>query len=859
MRADRDVVVIGAGFGGLYAVHKLRDELGLTVRGFDLAGGPGGTWWWNRYPGARCDIESVHYSYSFSDEIQREWEWSERYPAQPEILSYLEFCADKLDVRKEFTFNARVSSTVWDEADQTWTVTTDDGQTCTARFVIAATGNVNIPKLGSEFPGMEKFTGEVYASSRWPHEGVDLTSKRVGVIGTGSTGIQIIPAIAPQVEHLTVFQRTPNYAVPLGNKPVEPTQRRWNADNWQEIRAHSRDRFLGAPYENPEPSALEVSAAERRARYDELWDVGGFRFLTSSYGDLLTDQRANDTIADYVRERIRETVKDPKTAELLCPTDHPYGTKRPPLETDYFLTYNRDNVELVDVRSAPIEQVTATGVRTVDREFELDVIVLATGFDAITGSLLNLGFVGRDGVKLADRWADGPKTYLGISVSGFPNLFTITGPQSAVALYNNPLAIEDHVDFAAAAIKRVLDSGATTIETNEDAERAWHTEVEGILNRTLLPKANSWYMGANVPGKPRATYVFAGGAPLYRAMCKDVVAHDFAGFSIGDAPAPGIPPMVQLDPAVAMVVGAMLMQDDVKPLEECTLEETREAIEGFALMQNPIPASVRVVETTYPGPADERPARIYVPDREGPLPVIVYFHGGGFVAGSIDACARPCANLAHELGAIVVTPSYRLAPEAPFPAATDDTYAALRWTADTIAEHGGDPARIVVMGESAGGQLAAVAAQRARDEDGPELLAQVLLYPTIDAEADTVSRVEYAAGPVLSIDAAKGMWAGYLGDMAQVSSVLASPARAKSLAGLPPALIVSAECDPLRDEGEDYGRALEAAGVPTRVQRLKGLVHGAYNMSAYVPRVAEFNAAVAEFLQPLTNRAKVGV
>jgi acetyl esterase/lipase len=316
--------------------------------------------------------------------------------------------------------------------------------------------------------------------------------------------------------------------------------------------------------------------------------------------------------------------------------------------------------------------------------------------------------------------------------------------------------------------------------------------------------------------------------------------------------------MVQLDPGVATVVGAMLMQD-MKPLEECTLEETRAAIEGFAMMQTPPPASVRVVRTTYPGPSGDLPARIYLPDAEGPLPVIVYFHGGGFVAGSIDACAKPCATLADELGAIVVTPSYRLAPEAPFPAATDDTYAALCWTADTIAEHGGDPEHIVVMGESAGGQLAAVAAQRARDEHGPRLLAQVLLYPTIDAEADTASRIEYAAGPVLSAAAARGMWAGYLGDMSNAESPLASPARADSLAGLPPALILSAECDPLRDEGEDYGRALDAAGVPTRVRRLSGLVHGAYNMSAFVPRVAEFNVAVADFLQPLTSRPRAGV
>ena len=754
MDFDCDVIVIGAGFSGLYAVHELRDELGLDVQGFDAAGGPGGTWWWNRYPGARCDIESVHYSYSFSDEIQRGWEWTERYPAQPEILAYLEFVADKLDVRKAFRFRTKVTSVVWDDDSETWTVTTGDGASCTARFVVAASGNLSVAK-SPEFPGLEDFRGEVYVTSRWPHEGVDLTGKRVGVIGTGSTGIQVIQEVAREAGHLTVFQRTANYAVPLRNEPVEPERRRWNAENWREVRAKSRDRFLGVPYELPEPSALAVSPEQRRARYDQLWAEGGFRMVTSSYGDLLMDERANDTAAEYIRDRIRELVHDPETAELLCPDDHPYATKRAPLESDYYLAFNRENVELVDVRNAPIEAVTTIGVRTAEREYEVDVIILATGFDAISGPLLNLGLVGRGGVTLAERWANGPKTYLGIAVSGFPNLFTITGPQSAVALYNNPLAIEDHVNFAAGAIKQVLDSGATTIETDEAAEREWHAMVEGILYMTLLPKANSWYMGANIPGKPRATFVFAGGAPLYRAICADVVQTGYGGFSIGEAPVTGVPPMVQLDPAAAMVVGAMLMQD-MKPLEECTLEETREAIEGFALMQAPPPESVRILETTYPGPSGDRPARIHVPDAEGPLPVIVYFHGGGFIAGSLDACAASCTTLADELGAIVVTPSYRLAPEAPFPAATDDTYAALCWTAETIAAHGGDPDRIVVMGDSAGGLLAAVAAQRARDEHGPDLLAQVLVYPTIDAYADTASRTKYANGPVLSTAAAEG-------------------------------------------------------------------------------------------------------
>lgn len=857
MQIQVDAVVIGAGFAGIYAVHKLRDQLGLSVQGFDTAGGVGGTWWWNRYPGARCDIESVHYSYSFSDEIQREWQWTEKFAAQPEILRYLEFVADKLDVRKSFTFNARVTSTVWDEAEARWTVTTEAGDTCTARFVIAAGGNVSTPKSQAEFKGMEHFKGEVYATSHWPHDGVDFAGKRVGVIGTGSTGIQMIPEIARQAKHVTVFQRTANYAVPLANEPIAPEMRKQRAENWQQIRAKSRDRFMGIPFESPEPSALTVSPEQRRERYDRMWKEGGFRMVASSYADILTDERANDTAADYVRERIRERVRDPKVADLLCPTDHPYATKRPAMETDYFDCFNRDNVSLVDVRSAPIEEVTETGIRTGGEEHALDMIVLAIGFDAITGPLFHLGLVGRDGVKLSDRWSDGPKTYLGIGTAGFPNLFTITGPTSAIILYNNPLAIEDHVEFVADAIKHLIDTGAETIEADEAAEQEWHELVAGILNQTLFPRANSWYMGANVPGKQRATFVFAGGAPLYRAMCADVVAKSYAGFRLGGKPAQRVPPMVQIDASVATVVGAMLMQD-MKPLEDCTLDESRATVESFTMMQKPAPSDVTCTETTYPGPAGNRAVRIYTPsgiDADEPLPVVVYFHGGGFIAGSIDMCAAPCANLAKTLNAIVVSPSYRLAPEAPFPAATDDTYASVCWVAKAIAEHGGDPEQIVVMGESAGGLLAAVAAQRARDEHGPHLLAQVLLYPTMDAEAKTASRVEYAEGPVLSVAAANGMWAAYLGDPAKASSPLASPGRAGSLAGLAPALILSAECDPLRDEGEDYGRALQAAGVPTQIRRMKGMVHAVYNMSAFVPRVAEFDAEMSTFLESLRKQA----
>ena len=856
MNPHFDVIVIGAGFTGLYAVHRLRDELGLKVVGLDAAGGPGGTWWWNRYPGARCDIESVHYSYSFSDEIQREWKWSERYAAQPEILRYLEFVADKLDLRRSFRFGQRVTSTVWNDAAAHWTVTTDTGETITARFVIAGTGNVTVPKSRAEFPGIERFKGPVYATGRWPHEGVDFTGMRVGVIGTGSSGIQVIPQVAKQAAQLTVFQRTPNYAVAMQNKKLTPEQQEWNAQNAKQLRDKARLRFLGVPYANPAPSALEVSPEVRKARYEELWEKGGFNLLVSSYADLLMDERANATVAEFVREKIRGKVKDPAVAEILCPKDHPYATKRPTVEEDYYETFNRENVSLVDLRATPLQEVTAKGIRTSDGEHEFDAIIMATGFDAVTGALFALGIVGRDGLRLQDRWAHGPKTYLGIASAEFPNLFTITGPTSAVILYNNPLAIEDHVDFAVDAIKHVLDKGATTFEADAAAETAWFKMASDTLNMTLFPRANSWYMGANVPGKPRSVFMFAGSAPLYREMCREVVERGYAGFRIDGAPADRVPPMIQIDAAVAGVVGAMLMQE-VKPLEECSIEEARAVVESFIDMQKPVPASVERIETRYPGPADTRPVYIYKPkNAKGPLPVLVYLHGGGFIAGSIDMCAGVCGGMAEDLQAIVVAPSYRLAPEAPFPAATDDTFAALRWTAATIARHGGDPARLVVMGESAGGLLAAVAAQRARDEGGPALSGQVLVYPTIDIEADTRSRVEYAAGPVLKTQAAIGMWTAYLGDTAKAASPLASPRRAKSLAGLAPALVLSAECDPTRDEGEEYGRAMQAAGVPVRIHRLEGMVHAVFYMSRHVPRTEEITEQVAAFLDSLAAKPR---
>lgn len=529
-----DVIVVGAGFAGIYAVHKLRDQMNLDVKAFEAGSDVGGTWFWNRYPGARCDIESVHYSYSFDEELQQEWTWSEKFAAQPEILAYLNHVADRFDIRRSIEFNTRVTSMIWDEKQSVWQVTTDDGKVSYAQFVVSGAGNLSVPKK-SEFPGVEDFAGEVYFTGNWPQEPVNFKGKRVAVIGTGSTGIQVITEIAKEAKELTVFQRTANYATPIGNHPTDPQEEAEQKARYSEIRDASRNHFLGVPYDQVQPSALAVSAKEREEVYTARWNDGGFRLFIDSFQDILVNEEANDTAAEYIRDRIRERVKDPKIAEMLAPKDYPYATKRPPLETNYYEVYNQANVELVDVKAAPIERITPTGAKTTNAEYEFDVLVLATGFDAMTGPLLAMGIVGRNGLSLEDKWADGPQTYLGVTISGFPNLFTITGPQSPSVLYNMPLAIEDHVEFAADAIAYCKEQDFAAIDANLGAEDQWVDHANEVAESTLLPKADSWYMGANIPGKPRKCLVYLAGAPTYRKICDDVVKNDYKGFDFTPA------------------------------------------------------------------------------------------------------------------------------------------------------------------------------------------------------------------------------------------------------------------------------------------------------------------------------------
>ncbi|MCV7289782.1 NAD(P)/FAD-dependent oxidoreductase [Mycolicibacterium wolinskyi] len=524
-----DVVVVGAGFAGLYAVHKVRDKMGLSVRAIEAGADVGGTWFWNRYPGARCDIESVHYSYSFDDGLQQEWQWTEKFAGQPEILRYLSHVADRFDLRKSISFNTRVIAMHWDDEYSVWRVTLDSGEVVTSRFVISGAGNLSVPKT-PEFGGIERFRGQVLLTGNWPHDKVDFEGRRVAVIGTGASGIQAIPLIAEEAAELVVFQRTPNFATPLGNGPIDTDEVADVKARYADVRDAARNHFLGVPFTDVQLSALAVSAEERRRVFDERWDAGGFRLFIDAFEDILFDKDANDTVAEYIRMRIRERVTDPATARLLAPEGYAYGTKRPPLETNYYEAFNRDNVKIVDVKSYPIDEITEVGVRVGDTVHEVDTIVLATGFDAMTGPLLAMDIRGRAELRLADKWVDGPRTYLGLMISGFPNLFTITGPQSPSVLYNMPLAIEDHIEFVAEAMTYMRERGLDVIEATAQAEERWGHLTNEIAEQTLLPNTDSWYMGANIPGKPRVCMVYLGGAPAYRAECAKVVEQGYAGF-----------------------------------------------------------------------------------------------------------------------------------------------------------------------------------------------------------------------------------------------------------------------------------------------------------------------------------------
>ncbi|MEA2774837.1 MAG: hypothetical protein QOF90_243 [Acetobacteraceae bacterium] len=528
---DLDALVVGAGFAGLYQLICLRDRLGLSVQVLEAGDGVGGTWYWNRYPGARCDSESHAYCYTFSKELAQEWDWSERYPEQPEIMRYLNLVADRFDLKRHIRFNTRVTAAHYDEAANRWNVHTEAGEQFIAKFLITAVGclsTANVPNI----PDLERFEGSWYHTGQWPHEGVDFTGKRVGQIGTGSTGIQAAPVIAETAAHLTVFQRTANYSVPARNAPLTPEFKRYIKEHAADIRDVMHATRNGQPFHISERLALATPPDEREALYEAAWEKGGLQFR-AAFEDLMVKKEANDTAADFIRRKIRKIVKDPVTAAKLSDIDHPFATKRPPIDTNYFETFNRANVTLVDVKANPIERITPSGIRTSEAEYPLDIIVFATGFDAMTGPMLHMGITGRDAKSLAEAWEAGPRTYLGLQVAGFPNLFSVTGPGSPSVLCNMPVAIEQHAEWIADCIAHMRAHGLERIEPTPEAVDNWVEQVNAVASATLLPLAtSSWYLGANVPGKPRVFMPYAGGMARYRQICTDVAANSYEGFTL---------------------------------------------------------------------------------------------------------------------------------------------------------------------------------------------------------------------------------------------------------------------------------------------------------------------------------------
>ena len=535
-----DVLVVGAGFAGMYILKMLKDA-GYNVLVVEEADGVGGTWYWNRYPGARCDVPSQEYSYGFSDELQQEWEWSSKYSTQPEILEYANHVADRFDLKRYIRFGQRVMSATYLEETKSWYVVTSSGNQFESKYCIMATGSIsaiNKPK----FAGLDSFKGDWYLTGRWPHENVDLSGKSVGIVGTGSSGVQTIPMLAQKAKHLTVFQRTANYSIPARNRPLDPEEVKEIKNNYGTVRDRQRDTRAGIMvriendfdnYITVNPgmkSALEVSEEERTKEYQERWEKGFHGFL-AGYTDIGLNEDANETAAEFVRSKIKETVKDPVTAEILSPKNA-IGCKRICADTNYFETYNRDNVSLIDLNETPIETLVPEGIKTSDKVFELDVVVFATGFDALTGALTSIDISGRQGRKLADKWSDGPRSFLGLAVEGFPNLFTITGPGSPAVLGNVLMAIEQHVEWVFQCIDDMESSGKTEIEADMVSEDEWMDHVEDLASETLRYSCNSWYVGANVPGKKRVFMPYTGGYDVYRKRCKDIADHGYTGFTL---------------------------------------------------------------------------------------------------------------------------------------------------------------------------------------------------------------------------------------------------------------------------------------------------------------------------------------
>ena len=527
MMKNVDVVVAGAGFSGLYLLYRLR-KAGFSTRVFERGGDVGGTWYWNRYPGARCDVESLQYSYSFDEQLQQDWHWPEKFSAQPDILAYANHVADRFNLKKDIEFNIEVKASWFDENLKTWKITTNTGEEINAQYFIMATGCISTTQIPN-IKGLSDYVGDTFHTGDWPHEEVDFSGQSIAVIGTGSSGIQSIPVLAKQAKKLTVFQRTPNYSIPSQNEPMTKKYERSWKDVYSERRKEMRYSAHGSLKDLNDVPALSVDEDQRQELYTKRWAIGGTGFL-GSFNDLLINADANYTAAEYVRQQIKRVVKDKETAEILCPRSYPIGTKRICIDTGYFETYNRENVKLVDISKKPIQRLVTDGIIVDDQLYPFDSIIFATGFDAMTGSIFNVDIKGRDGLALKEKWNAGPKTYLGLMSASFPNLFMITGPGSPSVKSNMIMSIEQHVDLVIETLLSMRRKGLSVVEPELEAENKWVDHVQEVANKTLFPQANSWYMGANIPGKPRLFMPYIGGVGAYREICEEIVANNYRGF-----------------------------------------------------------------------------------------------------------------------------------------------------------------------------------------------------------------------------------------------------------------------------------------------------------------------------------------
>jgi cation diffusion facilitator CzcD-associated flavoprotein CzcO/acetyl esterase/lipase len=844
-----DVAVVGAGFAGLYLLHKLR-KAGFSVVVIEEAGDVGGTWYWNRYPGARCDIQTIDYSYTFDPELDREWTWSEKYATQPEILRYFGFVADRYDLRRDIRFSTRVKAANWDDTSERWQLTTDNGADVSCRYYIMATGCLSTPKP-PEIDGVKDFKGAIYFTGRWPHEGVDLAGKRVAVIGTGSSGIQSIPLIAEQAAHLTVFQRTASFALPAHNGPAPDDRKTYFETDRAAYREQARWSLAGVPYPQETAVSWQLSDAERRERFEKAWAAGDLvHILTQLWADQGVDVDGNALIGKLIHEKIRAVVKDPETAAALSPHDHPFGSKRPCLDTNYYATYNRPNVTLVNLRQEPIKAITASGIVTDKRNIDVDVIVFATGFDAMTGAIMAVHpITGRNGKSLSSVWASGPQTYLGLTVAGFPNLFMITGPGSPSVLSNMAVSIEQHVDWVVDRLAALREAGFTTMEATETAQAGWARHMADCSMITLHRLANTWYTGANVPGKAQGVMPYTGGVGPYRSICNEIVGRGMLGFKLTG---PNVAEqcndgeVVRLQPDVRLVLG-MLAEMNLPQIEQLGSQGARDFLTEFNKGR---PAGRPVGEVgsgALQGADGPLPYRLYRPATPGPHPIVVYFHGGGWVFGDEQSDDPFCRDICRRSGMIVVSVGYRHAPEHRFPAAAEDGYAATRWIAEHSSELGGKPGPVLVAGWSAGANIAAVTCQLARDRGGPQIAGQLLICPVTDCRYDRPSYADNAVGYFLTRSMMFWFWDIYCSP-ADRTDPRVSPLRG-NLAGLPPAFVATCEFDPLRDEGIEYAEAMAAAGVPVEQLQARGHIHTSLMMVDVVITGVTGRAKMAEALR----------